>query len=194
MKFYLITFTILLLPHSQIVGQASHKAPEINLNIRSEKEIYLMHDRASVSVELTNLTNQTLCFPKPALECEVTGTGSLIVSASLIEDSEERDQFICHADSVGSNRDELLSDIEHKWIKLAPNAIYNIKSPAQYLKATGQWRIHAQYSPPVGSFDQNYVAFLQSAADTFECRVPKTTANASAVVTVVAASNETKWW
>ena len=191
MKFFFACFAILFLGHSQICGEANHKAPEIKLNIRTEKEIYRMHDRASVSVELTDLTNQTLCFPNPALDCEVTGTGSLIVGASLIEEGEEREQFICHADSVGPNRDELLSDIDHKWIKLAPNAVYTTKSAIQYFKATGRWRIHARYSPPVGSFDPNYVEFLQSAADTFECRVPKTRAAAAAEVTVVSASDGT---
>ena len=72
----------------------------------------------------------------------------------------------------------LESDINNRWIKLSPNAIYVTK--AAEAKATldqvGDWRLSASYHPPEPAFGRDYKKVVQSAAVHASCNLPDSSA------------------
>ncbi len=165
------------------------KASELKLRIIPSKETYVLHERPFTKTEFFNLTDKTLCFPEPARDCEETWPGSLITTGEAVVTG-EGEQFICHADSRGRSREELLTDIEQHWIKIAPNATYIVKSSEVQvdLSVSGPWRLNAIYRPPEAAFGDaaKFRAELQSAAQNFGCTVPEIEVRAKpATVSVV---------
>jgi hypothetical protein len=162
--------------------------PELKVTVISSKETYFLREDVFTKTEFLNLTDKTLCFPEPSQDCEITGTGSVITSGEALV-AEERETFVCHADSRGRPREELLTEIEQHWIKLAPNAAYTTKlAKAQVsLSVIGPWRLKAIYHPPECSFSTaaECASYLQSAAQRVGCVVPEVVVTAAPVTVSV---------
>jgi hypothetical protein len=162
---------------AQTAGKAlPHKAPELKIRIVPSKETYALHEKVFTKTEFTNLTDKTLCFPKPAQACQNTGSGSLITTGEAVATG-EGEQFICHIDARGTPREELLREIEEQWVKVAPGAVHTSKTAGAQvnLDTPGQWRLKAAYHPPEASFGNTteFRTFLQSTAERVGCAVPE---------------------
>jgi hypothetical protein len=147
----------------------------LRVRIVIEKEKYAVNETVIVRGELTNLSKQTLCFPKPAQECATSSSGSLITTGEPEQPSDDTEIFICRMCGGGKQGHELESAIKNDWIKLAPGETYTT-SPAQAqvkLVGSGKWRLRATYEPPQGSFSPKYRELLQSAAQKAGCTLPE---------------------
>lgn len=190
----LILGTCSIIAHSQATARAPQsnaavpKTPALKLKIVPSKETFTLNEKVFTKSELTNLTEKTLCFPNPALDCEDTNSGSLITTGEAVA-SGEGEQFICHIDGRSATREQLLHEIEEKWVKVAPGVVYTTKtSEAQVsLGALGQWRLKASYNPPQASFGnaKEFNALLQSAAQSFGCVVPEDVVAEPILITVI---------
>jgi len=192
-KYRRVFFIMLAIAASSICAQSQTSVesktirpspPELRVKVISSKETYFLREDVFSKAEFLNLTDKTLCFPEPAQDCEITGTGSVITSGEALV-AEERETFVCHADSRGRPREELLTEMEQHWIKLAPNAAYTTKlAKAQVrLSVVGPWRLKAIYHPPECSFSTaaECASYLQSAAQRVGCVVPEVVVTAAPV-------------
>jgi hypothetical protein len=149
-------------------------APQLTLKIVVDKDSYVLKEKVIVKAELTNLTSETLCFPVPNQQCSTPQTGWVVTTGEAVSTG-ERERFICHVDGRGTMEDELDSDINKRWIKLPPNAVYvtNATEAQVTLSEVGHWRLSSSYHPPEGSFSAKYKTILQNAAQRAGCRLPE---------------------
>lgn len=146
----------------------------LRVRIVIEKEKYTVNETVFVRGELTNLSKETVCFPKPSQECATSSSGSLITTGKPEQPSDDTDRFICRICGGGKHGPELDSEIKNEWIKLAPGETYTTP-PAQAqvkLVRSGKWRLTATYEPPQGSFSPKYTELLRSGAKKAGCTLP----------------------
>jgi hypothetical protein len=147
-------FCIPLLSFSQTSVKTKPPQPELKLRLLPEKETYGLNEPLLTRIELTNLTDGTLCFPEPAQGYENPIQGSVRL-VGYGPNGRDRDHFLEHFAGVFPSDDKLLEEIEKRWIKLRPNQIYLTKrtvAPFQ-LDTPGEWRIYGGYDAPVASFN-----------------------------------------
>jgi hypothetical protein len=101
-----------------VVGQQS-PIPTVQLRVVPSKEGYFLHEKPLANVEIANISAETLCFPDPDLECEVTSLGSLITTGEP-EDKHETELFICDMCGGGDSGEALERAIRDKWISWLP--------------------------------------------------------------------------
>jgi hypothetical protein len=156
--------------------------PELRVKVISSKETYFLREDVFTKTEFLNLTDKTLCFPEPAQDVQVDGSGYLTVTAGHVNAEtrqfEEEEFFIDHySGGLTFPREKLVSEIEQSWVKLPPNQVYVLKSTRQRvnLSTSGQWQLRAAYHPPACSFNvAECTRYLRSAAESIGCTVPET--------------------
>jgi hypothetical protein len=154
--------------------------PELKVKVISGKETYSLREDVFTKTEFLNLTDKTLCFPEPAQDVQVDGSGYLTVTAGHVNPEtrqfEEEESFIEHyPGGLTFPREKLVSEIEQSWVKLPPNQVYVLKSTKQRvnLSTSGQWQLRATYSPPECSYNvAECTRYLRSAAASLGCTVP----------------------
>jgi hypothetical protein len=179
---------------SQDSNKTPNTAPQLKLKIIPSKETYSLNDRVFTKSELTNLTDKTLCFPQPVQDCESTDFGSLVTTGEAVA-TDENERFICHLDGRSAPREQLLREIDEKWVKVAPGTVYtsNTSEAQVSLSTFGRWRLRASYHPPEAAFGNanQFRTSLQSAAQSFGCVVPEKYVSAEPVIiTVVPATDQ----
>src|SRR5271169_4768147 len=140
--------------HAQIKPQETQaKPPQLKLEMIPGKKTYRVGEAVVVKYKLTNLSDTTVCFPRPDTKTEEELKG--YVRTSAINSQSETDYFI---ESSWTRRDvrtdqELLEDANENWVKLAPSLSY-VSEEARPLASltTGDWKLQSRYVPPyVGS-------------------------------------------
>jgi hypothetical protein len=165
------------------------KRAELQMRIVPDKATYSLKDKLATAIEFINLTEKTLCFPKPSRQTEVPARGFVRITTIGPKGSDEGELLIDHYDGgITWPVEKLAQEIREQWIWLAPNAVYRT-SPEQTiaeLRVSGQWRLEATYRPPEGSFhpaeSKNY---LNSAAQIAGCSVPQKVVSAHPISVIV---------
>ena len=171
------------------------KAPELKLRIMLGKETYTLHEKVFTKAEFTNLSDKTLCFPEPVQDCVDSVPGYLITKGEAPANTPgEHEQFICVRDGRAWPGEKLPSEIEQRWIKLAPNKVYVTKSAEANVifDVPGQWRLETTYHPPEGPFHPaEFRRHIESAARMVGCTIPETAVSAEPItVNVVPRADE----
>ncbi len=127
--------------------------PELRLRIIPEKQMYVLNETLFTSTEFTNLTDKTLCFPEPEQRHEDPVVG-FIAFTGTGPHGREWDHFTDHYDGTMPSDEKLMAEMQHTWIKLAPNQIYvtNRSAAPFILNSAGEWKLRAVYHPPVAPF------------------------------------------
>jgi hypothetical protein len=168
------------------------KSPELSLRIVPDKGTYVLREKVFTKTEFVNRTDKTLCFPEPSLDGQDEASGYLtmrVVSLNPDGSSIGNDQFLEHfPGGMAWPREKLLSEIEERWIKLAPNQVYVAKSRTANLSSTGKWQLSAIYNPPECPFNiAECTLYVKSAAQSVGCVVPEMVVTSpSAAINVVA--------
>jgi len=120
--------------------------PQLKMKLVMPKKAFSVDEELTVSTELTNMTDETLCFPVPDISCTTPETGWLIVTGA--SSKSESDRFICHVDTRGAVGPELDENVRNHWVKLAPHGTY-ATPPVSVgrLFEFGDWKISARYHP-----------------------------------------------
>src|SRR5438270_7750601 len=83
-------------------GNASNPSEsQLVLRVVPEKTEYSVDEKALATVEFSNHSENTFCFPPPDLECTNTRSGSVIVHGVAPPGAQGSDVFICHIDGQG---------------------------------------------------------------------------------------------
>jgi hypothetical protein len=142
----ILAFTVSLTTAKGSLCQAPTKArslkpPSLGLKILLAKTILGLHEKLSASCELTNLTDQMLCFP-PTSAC------SFSMSAELL-DSDGAGVGAGMGGGCGSSDSapyDLLPDVEQHWVKLPPNQTHVTQCLSGIeFPNPGSWKVHSQY-------------------------------------------------
>lgn len=153
--------------------------PELQLRILLEKETYARNETAFTRTEFVNLTDETLCFPEPAQGIHDSVPGYLITEATPPSGNKEFFQVILN--SRWPDRENLSSDIERSWIKLAPNQVY-VSKHAQVrfkLDTVGEWLLTTTYYPTEATYGSPpALEELRNLTARIGCRPPKSIAAA----------------
>jgi hypothetical protein len=161
------------------------------------KETYSLHEPVFIKTEFTNLSDKTLCFPKPDQGRTNSVQGYLAMEVTAPPGDTEIEKFIEVIDGKGVwPREKLLSEIKQRWIWLPPHEVY-VPDPAQVqteFNFPGNWQIEETYQPPEGSFDRagEYRKYLKSAALSVGCTLPETEVSAQPVTINITAAPEKK--
>ncbi len=172
-------------------------APLLKLRIILGKETYALHEPLFIKTEFTNLSDRTLCFPKPEQGRTVPVQGYLVTGVIAPPGDNEVEKFIEVFDGGGVwPREKLLSEIKQRWIWLPPHEVY-VSDPAQVqteLNFPGNWQIEETYQPPEGSFDRagEYRKYLKTTALSVGCTLPETEVSTQPVTISVMAAPEKK--
>jgi hypothetical protein len=142
----------------------SRRPPDLSLKIIPAKTIYTLHERLHARYELTNQSDETLCFPPPD-GCDFATSGS-----------------VPNADGTGgvgvgigcgaerSKPRDLLSDVEQRWVKLPPNQTH-LTQDLSGIEFTnlGKWDVESDFRPLELSGEE--MGILKAVG----CRVPEGT-------------------
>ncbi len=178
-------------------GTPSSPAPILKLRIILGKETYSLHEPVFIKTEFTNLSDKTVCFPKPEQGRTIPAQGYLATKVIAPPGATGYEEFIEVIDGVGVwPRGKLLSEIGQRWIWLPPHDVY-IPDPAQVrtdFNFPGNWQIEETYQPPEGSFDRagEYREYLKAAALSVGCTLPETEVSAQPVAISIIAAPEKK--
>ena len=143
-----------------------------------------------------NLSGQRLCFHPPAHEYEDPVVGS-VTTTHVAPDGEKHGIYIEHYDGRWTRpREKLLLEIRQSWVKLAPNEVYvtDLADIHVDLDMPGRWRLDTTFYPiesPFGS-QAEFREYVESAAETFGCAVPKSKAEADPIFINVIAPEKKK--
>jgi hypothetical protein len=167
---------------------------QLRVRIIPDHGEYETGSRIRVTTELANVTQRTLCFPVPDVECSNTRTGSVVVQAESPTDGEEKESFICHfcGGSWGSHKN-LVESIRKSWIQLTPGATCLTKSVElkASLDVAGEWRLRASYRPPEAAFGgyEEFRQYLRARTLEAGCMVPENVIEAKPVIVSVVKPN-----
>jgi hypothetical protein len=167
--------------------------PLLRLKFVPNKETYAMNERVFIKAVITNLSDQTLCFPKPDREATNPIQGYLYTEVTPPAHATEIEQFINHIDARPIPRDKLLAEIEQRWIKVLPNARYTTESTqfATKFSVPGQWQLESTYFPPESGFGRGYREHLKTAASSVGCTLPDADVSAEPITIFIVASGAT---
>lgn len=144
----------------------SHRPPDLALKLTPAKNTIALHEGVSISCELTNLTDQTLCFPPPDNGCYFSVTGSRSNSTGIGEGFGFG--VGCGCSHCRPSADDLLMDVEQRWVKLPPNQAYAVQCVSSVgLPSRGNWTVNVTYRPD--KLDRAQTSLLQSIG----CRLPE---------------------
>lgn len=136
-----------LLPAQEAAGSSQAKAPTLQLEVIPLKNIYAVGEAVVVKYKLTNLSDETACFPPPATKTEDEAEG--YVSTIATARGEEVSSFLESFWPRSKPDQELLIDADEHWIKVAPNLSYvTQESPLPGSFSAGEWKLQSSYSPP----------------------------------------------
>lgn len=175
------------------IGAPQALSPEFRVRVLPSKPAYRVSETLFTRAEFTNLTQGTLCFPPPPQDCGSCRLGSLNVSADL-DQGESRDVFMCHVYDRGISREQFIQEIEQRWIRLAPNAVYTTGDFPSSLRldTPGRWKLRADYVPPDlrsgGARGDRWD--LQTVLEHFGCSMPSQSVTSDAVGISVVPANK----
>jgi hypothetical protein len=149
---------------SQAKGKtAGRRSPDLAITISPEETHYGLHEEIGASCELTNLTDETLCFPPPEDGCYFS------MSASLLNPNGTGGVGL--GSGCGSEQSSplgLISDLEQRWVKLSPNQTRLTHCLSEIeLPSTGTWTVYSTYHAVKLTSEES------SNLEPFGCRVPK---------------------
>jgi hypothetical protein len=144
------------------------------LKLLLDKKIYSLREKIATRGELTNVSKEVVCFPKPATTSTNDYPGYVKLVAEPPPNLTEHEIFINHYDGayLGS-RQQMRAAIRKDWIKLAPNESYGVDS-GTFLDGAGHWNLRLAYQPPQGAFNPTRVReFLKSSTEEEGCLLPR---------------------
>jgi hypothetical protein len=121
--------------------------PTLKLEIVPANKTYLVGEPVVVKYKFTNLSDKTLCFPRPDIKSEDETDGYIRAWATGI--GGETEMFLEGFYPIGTTDQRLLNEANEKWIMLAPGLSYITEAarPVGSL-AAGDWRVQSRYIPP----------------------------------------------
>lgn len=84
----------------------SNVSPELKIQIVVGKNKFAIGEHVMAKTQLTNTTGKTLCFPKPAQDCQTAAIGWIVITGES-KGSSDHEQFICVIDGGGEQGKEL---------------------------------------------------------------------------------------
>jgi hypothetical protein len=121
--------------------------PELKLEIIPVKKAYLLGEPVVVKYKFTNLSDRTLCLPRPDIKSEDETDGYIRAWATNIDG--ESENFLEGFYPRGYTDQQLLNDANEKWIKLAPGLTYVSEEARPVgILAPGDWKLQSRYVPP----------------------------------------------
>ena len=175
---------------SQVAREAHPSStPELKLKTVLTKQTYNLNENVVTQAVFTNLSEKTLCFPKPDQERINSMQGYLTTKPTPPPGNQETEVFIDVIDGRGVwPRDKLLREIQQHWVKVSPKMEYTTESVQVKvnLKWPGEWRLQKTYRPPEGSYREQ----LKSAAMSVGCTLPEGPVSAEVVTITVAAPDK----
>ena len=158
---------------AQVAGNGPVQESLLKMEILLPKETYRSTEDISTATSFLNLSDKTLCFPKPAQEQINSVQGFLSTKVIAPVGDGDAEMFIDVVDTRGTwPRDKLVQEIKSKWVKLLPGHEYATESAQlkQKFDRPGEWQVQRTYSPPHGS--AQYREMIQSASAIVGCTVP----------------------
>jgi hypothetical protein len=204
MKEQMRTLSIAFILSLTAIGASSQTAdsirpptgsPLLKLRIVPSKTAYTLKETVLAKTVFTNVSDQTLCFPKPSQEIKAPEQGYLEIQALGPPGAPGSEQFIEGIDGGGAwPREKLLSDIRKNWVKLAANGTYATDFARVHatLGEPGQWQLKETYQPPEGSFDAGYRKRLKSSALSVGCALPDTPVSTEPITINIVSPSERK--
>lgn len=189
--FVLCTFVLSsVATRSQIEVKAlSPSTPELKIKTILSKPTYNLNENAVTQTVFTNLSEKTLCFPKPDQERMNSTEGYLITKVMPPSGVQETEIFIDVIDGRGIwPREKLRAEIQQHWVKVPPRMEYTTESAQVKTNFNwpGEWRVQKTYRPPEGSFDPaGYRERMKFAALSVGCTLPETEVSAEVVTLTV---------
>lgn len=168
----------------QAKSSPSRRPPDLSLKIVPAKTTYRLHETLRARYELTNQTDETLCFPPPD-SCDFASSGSV----QNAEGTGGVAGGVGSGTACGMERSkprDLLSEVEQRWIKLPPNQTHLTQDFAGIeFTELGTWDVQSHFRPL--ELGREEKAILKSIG----CRAPqRTTWSPSVPIQVVEASPE----
>jgi hypothetical protein len=168
-------------------------APMLKLTTVPNKAAYSLNETVLTRTVFTNLSDKTLCFPKPDQERYDSVQGDLNTKVIPPPGSPETDRFIfinVIDRRVVWPQETLLKEIKERWVMLHPRSEYTTESVQvkEHFNLPGEWRLQKTYRPPDGSFDPKgaYRDRLKAAALSVGCTLPETKVSAGIVPITIA--------
>ena len=116
---------------AQVAGNGPVEESLLKMEILLRKETYRSTEDISTATSFLNLSDKTLCFPKPAQEQINSVQGFLTTKVIAPVGDGDAEMFIEVVDSRGTwPRDKLVQEIKSKWVKLltATNTRLSLRS------------------------------------------------------------------
>ena len=148
-----------------------HGPPLLSIKVIPDKTTYALHEKLTAKYELTNLSDETLCFPPPE-GCDFSTSGSL-------PNSDGTGGFGAGM-GCGSERSiprDVLADVEQRWIKLPPNQTYLTAefSGIEFI-GLGRWSVQSTFRSPKLSGEE------RDALKSMACKMPERTVSSESVL------------
>jgi hypothetical protein len=120
----------------------SRRPPDLSLTIIPAKTIDTLHERLHARYELTNQSDETLCFPPPD-GCDFATRGSV--------PNADGTGGVGGGIGCGAERSipqDFLTDVEQRWVKLPPNQTY-LTQDFSGIEFTdlGKWDVESDFRP-----------------------------------------------
>lgn len=183
-------------PPQVVVRKDGTETPVLRLKVIPSKETYAVKESVLTKTIFTNVSDRTLCFPKPEQKIEDPQQGYVTFQVVGPPGAPEIGYFLEHIDGGGIwPPGRIPLEIRQKWIKLPPNEEYTTE-PAGIPVAPnipGKWQLTGTYLPPQGSFGgAAYRNELKSAAKSVGCTLPVTEVSAETITINIVAQPEKK--